>query len=82
MYLSVSPGDLRQERLRDEDDELLQFAIQQSLIEAGSEDEQVTLWEALNKTRPAGGRVPNYQSEEERMLQRYDVWEVSCMANH
>lgn len=35
-------GDLRPERLRDEDDELLQFAIQQSLMEAGSEGEQVS----------------------------------------
>ena len=30
-------------RLRDEDDELLQFAIQQSLMEAGTEDQQVDL---------------------------------------
>ena len=35
-------GYLRQERLRDEDDELLQFAIQQSMLEAGSEGEQVS----------------------------------------
>ena len=35
-------GDAHHERLRDEDDELLQFAIQQSLMEAGTEDEQVT----------------------------------------
>ena len=28
-------------RLRDEDDQILQFAIQQSLIEAGSENDQV-----------------------------------------
>ena len=28
-------------RLRDEDDELLQFAIQQSLVDAGTENDQV-----------------------------------------
>ena len=32
---------MRHERLRDEDDELLQFAIQQSLMEAGTENDQV-----------------------------------------
>lgn len=45
-------GDMHHERLRDEDDELLQFAIQQSLVESGSENDQVTLWEALNKAKP------------------------------
>ena len=34
-------GDTHHERLRDEDDELLQFAIQQSLVQSGSEEEQV-----------------------------------------
>lgn len=35
-------GDLNHTRLRDEDDELLQFAIQQSLLEGGTEDDQVS----------------------------------------
>lgn len=34
-------GTERSEPLRDEDDDLLQFAIQQSLLEAGTEAEQV-----------------------------------------
>lgn len=34
-------GAERNEPLRDEDDDLLQFAIQQSLLEAGTEAEQV-----------------------------------------
>ncbi|XP_076363159.1 ankyrin repeat domain-containing protein 13D-like isoform X3 [Tachypleus tridentatus] len=34
------------------DDDLLQLAIQQSLLEAGSEEEQVTIWEALRAHRP------------------------------
>ncbi|KAM7086915.1 ankyrin repeat domain-containing protein 13D isoform 2-T2 [Molossus nigricans] len=41
---------------RDEDDDLLQFAIQQSLLEAGTEAEQVTVWEALTNTRPGAHR--------------------------
>ncbi|CAH1802482.1 unnamed protein product [Owenia fusiformis] len=68
----------RHERVRDEDDELLQFAIQQSLLEAGTEDDKVTFWEALNKSRPngvPGGEGPqslprSLQTEEERQLQR------------
>lgn len=60
-------GDAHHERLRDEDDELLQFAIQQSLIDSGTEADQVTFYEALNKTRP----VQNSRArEEERLLQR------------
>lgn len=34
-------GDSGHTRLRDEDDELLQFAIQQSLMEAGTENDKV-----------------------------------------
>ncbi|XP_074643517.1 ankyrin repeat domain-containing protein 13D-like [Tubulanus polymorphus] len=54
------------ERIRDEDDELLQFAIQQSLLETGTENDEVTFWEALNKSRPS----VDMQAEEERLLQR------------
>uniref|UniRef100_A0A4W3JDJ0 Ankyrin repeat domain 13B n=1 Tax=Callorhinchus milii TaxID=7868 RepID=A0A4W3JDJ0_CALMI len=38
--------------LREEDDDLLQFAIQQSLLEAGTEYDQVTIWEALTNSKP------------------------------
>jgi hypothetical protein len=38
-----SLGDHGPTRLRDEDDEILQFAIQQSLLDVGTEDEQVNL---------------------------------------
>ena len=38
----------------DEDDALLQYAIQQSLVEAGTEQDQVDIWEALQADhRPA-----------------------------
>ncbi|XP_001363689.1 ankyrin repeat domain-containing protein 13B isoform X1 [Monodelphis domestica] len=37
---------------REEEDDLLQFAIQQSLLEAGSEYDQVTIWEALTNSKP------------------------------
>uniref|UniRef100_A0A2I3SHC3 Ankyrin repeat domain 13D n=2 Tax=Pan TaxID=9596 RepID=A0A2I3SHC3_PANTR len=58
----------RNEPLRDEDDDLLQFAIQQSLLEAGTEAEQVTVWEALTNTRP-GARPPPQATVYEEQLQ-------------
>ncbi|XP_042737885.1 ankyrin repeat domain-containing protein 13D isoform X1 [Lagopus leucura] len=57
----------RSEPPRDEDDDLLQFAIQQSLLDAGTESEQVTVWEALTNARP-GPRPPPY--DEELQLER------------
>ncbi|NWS73500.1 AN13D protein, partial [Crotophaga sulcirostris] len=57
----------RSEPLRDEDDDLLQFAIQQSLLDAGTETDQVTIWEALTNTRP-GTDPPPY--DEELQLER------------
>ncbi|XP_064620295.1 ankyrin repeat domain-containing protein 13D-like [Lineus longissimus] len=58
-------GDVHHQRIMDED-ELLQFAIQQSLMENGTENDQVTFWEALNKSRPS----VELSSEENRQLQR------------
>uniref|UniRef100_A0A8C5T4E3 Ankyrin repeat domain 13D n=1 Tax=Malurus cyaneus samueli TaxID=2593467 RepID=A0A8C5T4E3_9PASS len=52
----------RSEPLRDEDDDLLQFAIQQSLLDAGTETDQVTIWEALTNTRP-GTELPPYDED-------------------
>ncbi|NXO97002.1 AN13D protein, partial [Certhia brachydactyla] len=57
----------RSEPLRDEDDDLLQFAIQQSLLDAGTETDQVTIWEALTNTRP-GTELPPY--DEDLQLER------------
>lgn len=64
-YTAVGPG--RSEPMRDEDDDLLQFAIQQSLLDAGTESEQVTIWEALTNTRP-NSNPPPY--EEDSQLER------------
>uniref|UniRef100_H0X351 Ankyrin repeat domain 13D n=1 Tax=Otolemur garnettii TaxID=30611 RepID=H0X351_OTOGA len=64
-------GAERSEPLRDEDDDLLQFAIQQSLLDAGTEAEQVTVWEALTNTR--SGTYPSSQAavyEEQLQLER------------
>ncbi|KAK5904493.1 hypothetical protein CesoFtcFv8_006049 [Champsocephalus esox] len=44
--------------MRDEEEDLLQFAIQQSLLEAGSEFDQVTIWEALTNSKP-GTNTPS-----------------------
>ncbi|KAF7700098.1 ankyrin repeat domain-containing protein 13B isoform X1 [Silurus meridionalis] len=45
-------GGNQRESMREEEDDLLQFAIQQSLLEAGSEYDQVTIWEALTNSKP------------------------------
>uniref|UniRef100_A0A8C1VVY8 Ankyrin repeat domain 13 family, member D n=1 Tax=Cyprinus carpio TaxID=7962 RepID=A0A8C1VVY8_CYPCA len=64
-YTTLGPG--RSEPMRDEDDNLLQFAIQQSLLDAGTESDQVTIWEALTNTRPVS-QPPLY--EEDSQLER------------
>ncbi|XP_062051737.1 ankyrin repeat domain-containing protein 13D isoform X2 [Lepus europaeus] len=60
-------GTERSEPPRDEDDHLLQFAIQQSLLEAGTEAEQVTVWEALTNTRPGTHPLPQATVYEEQL---------------
>uniref|UniRef100_A0ABI7YPJ4 Ankyrin repeat domain-containing protein n=1 Tax=Felis catus TaxID=9685 RepID=A0ABI7YPJ4_FELCA len=60
-------GTERSEPLRDEDDALLQFAIRQSLLEAGAEAEQVTVWEALTNTRPGAHPPPQATAYEEQL---------------
>ncbi|XP_012930509.1 ankyrin repeat domain-containing protein 13D isoform X2 [Heterocephalus glaber] len=60
-------GAERSEPLRDEDDDLLQFAIQQSLLEAGTEAEQVTIWEALTNSRPGAHPPPQATVYEEQL---------------
>ncbi|XP_068126437.1 ankyrin repeat domain-containing protein 13B isoform X2 [Hyperolius riggenbachi] len=47
------------ENMREEEDDLLQFAIQQSLLEAGSEYDQVTIWEALTNSKPGTHPMSN-----------------------
>ncbi|KAJ8983987.1 hypothetical protein NQ317_008692 [Molorchus minor] len=62
--------DSRRQFSMEEEDDLLQFAIQQSLIDAGTEKEEVDIWEALKAQKPSRPETPNYMSEEERQLQR------------
>ncbi|KAM7399638.1 hypothetical protein PAMP_018889 [Pampus punctatissimus] len=45
-------GGKQRDSMREEEEDLLQFAIQQSLLEAGSEYDQVTIWEALTNSKP------------------------------
>ncbi|XP_031780914.1 ankyrin repeat domain-containing protein 13D isoform X1 [Nasonia vitripennis] len=54
----------------EEEDDLLQFAIQQSLIDVGSERDEVDIWEALKAQKPSRPSTPNMTSEEEKQLQR------------
>ncbi|XP_020500229.1 ankyrin repeat domain-containing protein 13B isoform X1 [Labrus bergylta] len=49
-------GGKQRDSMRDDAEDLLQFAIQQSLLEAGSEYDQVTIWEALTNSKP--GTIP------------------------
>lgn len=48
----------------DEDDALLQYAIQQSLVEAGTEQDQVDIWEALQAEHRPAPRVPGWVLQE------------------
>ncbi|XP_045773214.1 ankyrin repeat domain-containing protein 13D isoform X2 [Maniola jurtina] len=66
------------ERLSCDDDEgLLQYAIQQSLMEAGTHDDQVDVWEALRGARstspvpPRARLAPSLLDHEDTHLQRY-----------
>ncbi len=61
-------GDYRRQLTFEDEDDLLQYAIQQSLIETGSESEQVDIWEALKAHRPV---TPNNFSDEDAQMQRY-----------
>ncbi|KAK9729419.1 Ankyrin repeats (3 copies) [Popillia japonica] len=70
-YAQLVASESRRQFSMEEEDELLQFAIQQSLIEAGTEKEEVDIWEALKAKaqRPSRPATPNI-AEEERQLQR------------
>ncbi|XP_033208375.1 ankyrin repeat domain-containing protein 13D isoform X2 [Belonocnema kinseyi] len=65
----------------EEEDDLLQFAIQQSLIESGTDKDEfvgeysnlkqkVDIWEALNVQKPSRPTTPNMTAEEEKQFQR------------
>ncbi|KAG8300526.1 Ankyrin repeat domain-containing protein 13D [Homalodisca vitripennis] len=61
-------ADMRRQISLEEDDDMLQYAITQSLLEAGSEEDQVDIWEALQVQRP---NTPGYTpDDEEKALQR------------
>lgn len=66
-YADKSADYRRQLTFEDEDD-LLQYALQQSLIESGTESEQVDIWEAL---KPQRSLSPANFNDEEAQLQRY-----------
>ncbi|KAM4700796.1 ankyrin repeat domain-containing protein 13B isoform 3-T3 [Discoglossus pictus] len=56
------------EAIREEEDDLLQFAIQQSLLEAGSEYDQVTIWEALTNSKPGTHPMSNESRRSDRCV--------------
>ncbi|XP_044057336.1 ankyrin repeat domain-containing protein 13B isoform X2 [Siniperca chuatsi] len=62
-------GGKQRDTMREEEEDLLQFAIQQSLLEAGSEYDQVTIWEALTNSKPGTHPLPCDPSRLERTPQ-------------
>ena len=84
---SFGGGNERRQFSMDEEDELLQYAIQQSLVDAGSEGDQVDIWEALKAQRPSQPSTPQpsranqrpssslgfHLSPEDEHLQRYSM---------
>ncbi|KAK9887875.1 hypothetical protein WA026_000180 [Henosepilachna vigintioctopunctata] len=71
IQLGTAGADGRRQFSMEEEDDLLQFAIQQSLVDAGTEKEEVDIWEALKAQKPSRPTTPsNFVGEEERQLQR------------
>lgn len=71
-HYAIKGADHRRQLTFEDEDDLLQFAIQQSLLETGSETEQVDIWEALKARRPATA-ARNFGAaagSEEEQLQR------------
>ncbi|XP_013164372.1 PREDICTED: ankyrin repeat domain-containing protein 13D [Papilio xuthus] len=70
-YRDAAVSDDRMSSGTDDDEGLLQYAIQQSLMEAGTHDDQVDVWEALRGARPSSPAPPRaLLAAEERQLQR------------
>ena len=67
-YTNKGAANYRRQMTFGDEDDLLQYAIQQSLLESGSESEQVDIWEALKAQRPLS---PSNFSDEDTQLQRY-----------
>ncbi|XP_014259024.1 ankyrin repeat domain-containing protein 13B isoform X1 [Cimex lectularius] len=65
-YTRLGPESRRHVNLEEEDD-MLQYAIQQSLLQSGHDEDQVDIWEALQVQRP---NTPNCFDDEEKQLQR------------
>uniref|UniRef100_A0A8C7T8W2 Ankyrin repeat domain 13 family, member D n=1 Tax=Oncorhynchus mykiss TaxID=8022 RepID=A0A8C7T8W2_ONCMY len=63
-YTTLGPG--RSEPMRDEDDNLLQFAIQQSLLDAGTENPALPL--SVSPSHPGAYSPPSYSSVAEPRL--------------
>ncbi|OAD60198.1 Ankyrin repeat domain-containing protein 13B [Eufriesea mexicana] len=68
-YVKLAGAEVRTQFSMEEEDDLLQFAIQQSLLEVGSERDEVDIWEALRAQKPSRPTTPNMTTEEERQLQ-------------
>uniref|UniRef100_A0A8C4NL10 Ankyrin repeat domain 13B n=1 Tax=Eptatretus burgeri TaxID=7764 RepID=A0A8C4NL10_EPTBU len=84
---AAEPAGCGRGEARDADDELLQFAIEQSLLQAGTELEQVTVWEALANSRPGEVISPNQEDrdlesalQESLLLQASTIGVTDCLS--
>ncbi|XP_058807424.1 ankyrin repeat domain-containing protein 13D isoform X2 [Phymastichus coffea] len=72
-YVKLGP-EVRAQFSVDEEDDLLQIAIQQSLLDTGGErevcDDEVDIWEALNAQKPSRRSSSNMTDTEEKLFQR------------
>ncbi|BES97735.1 Ankyrin repeat domain-containing protein [Nesidiocoris tenuis] len=67
-YVVVGAESRRQVSLEEEDD-MLDYAIQKSLLQSGTGEDQVDIWEALNAQRPITPSFLN-EDDEDKQLQR------------
>ncbi|XP_067009324.1 ankyrin repeat domain-containing protein 13D-like [Anabrus simplex] len=58
-YTKISAEMRRQQYSYEEEDELLQFALQQSLLEASGEKDDIDIWESLRAQRSSRPSTPN-----------------------
>lgn len=79
VFLFIKGAEQRRQIGMDNDEELLQFAVRQSLLDSGgAEEDQVDIWEALQVQRP---NTPNdvYFDPADEELQRYKNSCINCI---
>lgn len=60
-------ADARRQFGPEDEDDLLQLAIQRSLVESGTENDEVDIWEALRGQRPVTPMMNNFSDDDVQM---------------